>query len=312
VATQDGTPVARIVARVSTDLRDDAGNPSGMLGSFESIDDANVCRALFDEAMNWLRSERVRDVFGPMDGDTWHQYRLNNGPFDERPFLMEPYNPAYYEQLWIDAGFAAHETYHSKRIDDVAPVVKAFSPIQVRTFNNGYRLIAFDPANFDAELERLYKLSLAIFADNRLYTDISLADFRGLYLPVKTLVDPDFVWFAQSPAGEDVGFMFAIRDYHAALSSMRGETGLRGKARFWWHSHSSSVINVKSMGVVPGHRRSGLGIALINQVYTKMLARGFRTANLCLIHDSNPSSRLDAGHGRMLRRYTLYSRKCAP
>jgi GNAT superfamily N-acetyltransferase len=312
VATQDGTPVARIVARVSTDLRDDAGNPSGMLGSFESIDDANVCRALFDEAMNWLRSERVRDVFGPMDGDTWHQYRLNNGPFDERPFLMEPYNPAYYEQLWIDAGFAAHETYHSKRIDDVAPAVKAFSPIQVRTFNNGYRLIAFDPANFDAELERLYKLSLVIFADNRLYTDISLADFRGLYLPVKTLVDPDFVWFAQSPAGEDVGFMFAIRDYHAALSSMRGETGLRGKARFWWHSHSSSVINVKSMGVVPGHRRSGLGIALINQVYTKMLARGFRTANLCLIHDSNPSSRLDAGHGRMLRRYTLYSRKCAP
>src|SRR3954454_23931016 len=36
VATQNGTPVARIVARVSTDLRDEAGNPSGMLGPLAS------------------------------------------------------------------------------------------------------------------------------------------------------------------------------------------------------------------------------------------------------------------------------------
>ena len=57
-----------------------------------------------------------------MDGDTWHRHRLNVGPFDDPPFLLEPYNPPYYPEIWEEAGFQVLARYFSKQVDPAAVV----------------------------------------------------------------------------------------------------------------------------------------------------------------------------------------------
>lgn len=304
VAELDGVPVARLIARGAA--ADSTDCTTGTIGQFESLDNQRAATELLREAIGWLRDQGVGQVIGPIEGDTWHRYRFSTGPFDEPPFFMEPYNPPYYARLWEEAGFEQLESYHSKRLDDVAPAAREFASIHERTRARGYVLESFDVRQFDRELDRLYRLSLTIFADNKLYTPISADEFRSLYVPARSLIDRRLVWFARSPDGEDVGFVFCVHDYQAAAVAMRGGVGLPAKLRFWMNKRRASAINVKSMGVIPGHRRSGIGIALVSQVYREMLEMGFRRANLCLIHDDNPSSRLDAGLGTVLRRYLLY------
>ena len=304
VAQVDNRPVATVCCRFFPSV--DPQQNWGAIGTFESLDDTTAVTALLGEATAWLYQQGAVQIVGPMDGDTWHRYRLNVGPYDEAPFLMEPHNPEYYPRLWEQAGFSPLERYHSKRLEDVTLVVERFQPIYARLQQKGYGLQRFDLRHFDRELRRLYELSLEIFAQNKLYRDISWEQFRVLYEPMKSVIDSRLAWFATSPEGEDVGFMFAIHDYHAALVAMRGKSNLLAKMRFVLNRHKAKAINLKSMGVVPGHRRSGIGVALVCEVYRQMLAMGYKRANLCLIHDDNPSSRLDGGLATILRRYCLY------
>jgi GNAT superfamily N-acetyltransferase len=304
VANSGGRPVATACCRFVPSV--DSESNWGTIGMFESVNDSEAASTLLREAALWLYDQGATQIAGPMDGDTWHRYRFNLGPTDETPFFMEPHNPVYYPRLWENAGFLPLEQYHSKRLEDVTPVVEKFQPIHTRLQQRGYELQPFDLNQFENGLRRLFQLSLAIFAQNKLYRDISWEQFRVLYDPMKSVLDSRLAWFATSPDGEDVGFLFAIHDYHAAAVAMQGKSNLLAKMRFVLNRHKAKAINLKSMGVVSGHRRSGVGVALVCEVYRQMLAMGYKRANLCLIHDDNPSSRLDGGYASILRRYCLY------
>ena len=309
VAFQGGVPVARLVARVSPELRDQDHRPYGMLGFFEALDGhAETVAALFLQGILWLREAGAGPIVGPMDGDTWHRYRLNVGPFDEPPFLLEPYNPAWYERLWTANGFAVLERYFSKRVDP-ASVVAHLAPRRQQALAAGYRLRPLAPWRFDDELRTIYALSRRIFAGNFLYTAISEEEFVGLYAGARGLIDPDLIGFVLSPAGEDVGFLFAYPDYFRAVAAMRGSRGPLAKLRFLLHRHDADAVNFKTLGVLPGHRRAGAAAALFHEGHRQAIRKGYRVAHHCLFREGNPSGDLDGGAGAVMREYRLYEWK---
>lgn len=306
LALDGGRPVARAVARLSPALRDPGGRPYGMLGFFEALDRPAAVAALFERAVGWLRGEGAGPIVGPMNGDTWHSYRLNAGPFDGRPFLMEPYNPPYYPGLWRRHGFEVLERYCSKRVDGLEGVAAALAPKHERAAALGYRFVTLEMDRFESELGRLYELSCRIFAGNFLYTEISRRGFLDLYRGSRPLLDPRLVLFALAPDGSDAGFLFAFPDRFRAVAAMKGGTGPWARLRFLAARRRPEAVNLKSLGVVPEHRRSGLGAALMHLAYKTAHDLGYVRANLCLILDGNPSERLEAGLGRITRRYELY------
>lgn len=306
VAMDNGQCVARLVARRSSALTDDSNRPVGMIGFFEALNQPETVAELLRAAIRFLQETGAGMIIGPMDGDTWHKYRFNVGPFERPPFLMEPYNPAYYPVLWEKCGFQSLEKYYSKYVPDIAEVIPSLEKILKRVISRGYRLRPLRLDRFRDELSIFYRLSTEIFADNFLYEDISENDFVGMYEPVKAMVDPQFVWFAQAPDDSYAGFLFATHDYHEAAAAMRGGRGLMAKLRFFLNRGRSNAVNMKSLGVVNGHRRSGLGAALACQGYKMGLEKGYHRANLCLIRDGNPSGQLDGGKGTVSRRYRLY------
>lgn len=281
VAVDGSRPVARVVARRSGALKDGEGRPVGILGFFEALDERAAVDRLFATAVDWLKGVGAGSIVGPMDGDTWHRYRLNVGPHSERPFLMEPYNPPHYPGHWERNGFRVLERYYSKRVDDVAGVLPRLEEKYRGALAAGYRLEAIRMDRFERELERIYALSVEVFRNNFLYSDISPKRFLGLYSGVRSLVDPQLVRIAVAPDGTDAGFLFAFPDRIRA-------------------------VNIKSLGVVRAHRRSGLASALMHLGYKTAHDQGYKRVNLCLILDGNPSGDLDGGLGTTFRRYHLY------
>lgn len=306
LATVGGEPQARLVARISSNLQDEAGRPLGMLGLFEALDHSAAIDGLFREAIGWLTERGVRTVVGPIDGDTWHSYRLNVGPDTEPPFLMEPYNPVYYPEHWERNDFKHLEGYYSLQVSDVAGVIERLDPKYRKALDAGYRLERLQAGRFEDELKRIYALSCKIFESNYLYSPISQAQFVELYMGARALVDPDLVFFARAADGTDAGFLFAFPDRFQAVAAMRGSRGVLARLRFLLARKRADAVNLKSLGVLDTHRRSGLGAALMFCGYRAAHRKGFRKANLCLILDDNPSGRLEGGLGRLLRRYQLY------
>lgn len=308
-APEGHRPLARLVARRSPALRDAAGLPLGMLGFFEAVDGPagrEAVEALFAEAVRWLREIGAGEVVGPLDGDTWHRYRVNAGPFDQPPFLLEPYNPPWYPALWEGAGFRILETYASTWVDTES-AARRLEPRHREALAAGYRLRPFAAMRFEDELAETYRLSVAVFAGNFLYTDISEDEFLALYAGARALIDPGLIWFARSPAGEDVGFLFAYPDLFRAVAAMRGRRDLAAKLSFLWHRRGASAVNVKTLGVLPEHRRSGVGAALMYRVHVEALERGLKRANHCLFREGNPSGGMAGEGAKLLRRYHLYT-----
>jgi GNAT superfamily N-acetyltransferase len=306
LVTEKGRNVARAVARISPTVRDEEDRPLGMIGFFEALDHPQAVKVLFSAATAWLCTEGAGRRVGPMDGDTWHRYRLNAGPYQERPFLMEPYNPAYYPELWTSNSFEVLESYTTKRIERLGDLTAAFQPVHERVRNSGYTFRPIDRTRFQTELAVLHRLSCRIFSGNFLYTDIDRDDFIALYDSALRMLDEDLVWFGIAPDGEPVGFVFAIPDYFRAVASMRGRNSLAAKLRFLLHRRGVDTFNLKTIGVLPEHRRSGVGAALLCQVYRQAAAKGYRTANHCLMKEGNPSGDMDRELGRVTRRYHLY------
>jgi hypothetical protein len=172
----------------------------------------------------------------------------------------------------------------------------------------GYRLRRLDVGRFEEELRLLYRLSCAIFAGNFLYTEISEEEFLALYTGTRRLLDPDLVWFAHAPDGDAVGFLFAYPDLFRAVAAMRGKRGPLAILRFLLHRRTDAV-DFKTLGVLPGHRRSGLAAALMYEGHRVAVDKGYRVANHCLFREGNPSGGMDGGSGRLLRRYHLYQWK---
>lgn len=276
--------MARVAAALSPTLKDPAGRPLGLLGWFEAQDQPDAVAALLAAAAGRLRAAGAGAVAGPIDGDTWHRYRVNLGPFDEPPFAMEPWNPPYHGALWLRAGFSDLAGYYSTRLDDLPGAIGALAPRAARAAAAGYTMRPLEAGRFPEELDLLFDLSRRIFAGNFLYSEIPRGSFHALYEGIERRLDPRLVWIARSRDGAPAGFAFAFP-----------EPGAPG------------TLNLKTVGILPEHRRFGLASALARRVYGEAAPKGFSAANLCLIEGKNPSGTLDGGLGRVFRRYALYA-----
>jgi len=274
VAMRNGRMTARVVARIRDGL--------GMLGYFEARDDAEAVRQMLGEATAWLRDRQVSDVIGPIDGDTWHRYRVNAGPWEAPTFLLEPQNPHYYATLWAASGAQVAETYISQQITDIEPLLPRISAAAARAAERGYTIRPIDPSHLREELTIVWQISRQIFHDNAFFFDIDLDDFLELYQGIDQMLVPELVLIAEDHDHTPVGFLFAYPD------------------------STPGVVNYKTIGVLREHRGSGAAAALQERGYRAALDRGARIANHCLIREGNRSESMDGGAGSIFRRYLLY------
>ncbi len=307
LALVDGIPVSRIIARASQNFIDGKPGKIGLFSYFESGNDPAAVKELFNHACRWLRHRGVGRIFGPMDGDTWHKYRVNVGPFQHKPFLMEPYNPEYYASLWEEYGFRVFARYYSKRVDEVRQILPGFIRYYNRSLKNGFTYRHFRLADFDNELNILYDLSCRIFSQNPFYTEISREEFKSLYADAQSIIVEDLIWFCQDRQGLYCGFVFALPDYFDAVLSMGASRNLWARLKFLLKRKRADTLNLKTLGTLPEYRGKGLGPALMYKAYERGCEMGLNSANLCLIHEDNVSGRLDGNKGELLRNYNLYT-----
>ena len=117
LATAGGRPVGHVSAFVNGDVRDRDGTPVGAVGFFECIEDRALAAELFGAARAWLEVEHgLCRVWGPMQFDIWHGYRLLTRGFDTEIFFGEPYNRPYYAALFGHGGFAPRKTWSSVEV----------------------------------------------------------------------------------------------------------------------------------------------------------------------------------------------------
>ncbi|MEM8792363.1 MAG: hypothetical protein AAGE80_12160 [Pseudomonadota bacterium] len=237
-------------------------------------------QALLDDVCRRAGRDGYEAVIGPMDGDTWHTYRLVIESEGSAPFLMEPPENAAAIEALDRSGFQIINRYFSARL----PVEQvADGAIQEAT---DLRIDAWDGSNPDAFFAEVHDLSCQAFAGNPFYQPISRGAFLDLYRPYVPMMRPDLIFFARDASGSAQGFLFGIPNYLE-----------RPEPR--------SVILKTYAGI-----RRGVGSRLSAHFHSAARRLGFENVIHALIHDDNVSAaRSEALGAEVFRRYALFGRR---
>ncbi|CAN5847066.1 MAG: GNAT family N-acetyltransferase [Gemmatimonadetes bacterium] len=280
-----------VVARLAMGTRDDfagAQGRTGYVGWYEASDrEAGV--ALLRRALEELFAEGAKRVVGPLNGTTWHRYRLVIPDSEGRklpgdvPFLSEPGNPIEYPLHFESAGFEPHLEYESRIIREPQRDPEVFQAA-VRLDSLGVTIRGIDMDRFEEELVALHQLSVIAFAENPYFSPIGLDEFTAMNRAVRPLVDPALVRLAWGLDGELLGFVFAFMDPLA--------TGPR--------------VILKTLVSHPDARAMGLGGLLTDAINRAAAERGASVIH-ALMQASNFSTRISSRRdSELFRRYRLY------
>ena len=269
-------PGARVVLHRDAPSRD--GLPTAALGSV-AFDSAESGAALLEEACARLAADGVPRVVGPMDGDTWHSYRLILETDGTPAFTMEPTSGPHDLSAFRAAGFDVIDTYASARARLPDALGPAPAPAAVD-------IIAWDGQGAQALFGEIHALTLEAFADNPFFRPVSRTAFLEMTTPMMPMLQPEMLLLARDARdGALLGYLLGLPDF----SDPAGTT-----------------VILKTYA----SRRHGIGHHLAHAFHTRVHAAGYTHVIHALMHDRNTSMARSAAHaGRVFRRYALMGRR---
>jgi len=289
---QDG----RIRARCSIWWRDTAvidNAPSGAIGHY-AADSVESARVLLEHACRELTIYGCAYAIGPMDGNTWRNYRFVTERGSAKPFFLEPDNPHEWPQHFRQTGFSTYLNYVSELNPDFPNRQPELGTLRDKFADLGVAIEPFD-LNCPAEdMQGLYQVVCEAFADSPLYTPLGYDQFVKMYVPLMSTVDPRLMLVARHE-GQVVGFVFSPPDY---LQSSRPA--------------EIDTIVIKTIAILPRTAYRGLGRVLIVDMLKNAEAMGYRQAISALMHTQNRSQKISRDCAAHMRCYELFGRKLSP
>jgi GNAT superfamily N-acetyltransferase len=268
------------------------GSRVGYIGEYERNDE-RAAQTLLQLVRKRLALAGCGIVVGPVDGSTWHRYRFVTERGDRPPFLLEPDNPDSYPEDFRKAGFRPLAHYVSAEEMSLDRGDARADRAKERMRQTGVCIRPLDLGRLDEELDGIYDVACASFADALLFSPISRQTFRASYECLRPHLDPDFILVAQR--GERVvGFAFGIPDLKALERGQQIDT-----------------IVMKTLAVLPEPRYRGLGTVMLNDVRCAAHRRGMRHIIHALIREGNVSLNLSKRFALPMRGYTLFASKIA-
>lgn len=254
------------------------GMRTAAIGNIE-FESADAGVALLRSIGQTLKQEGFEAVLGPMDGDTWHRYRVVTETDGSAPFALEPRSAPFDHEALVAAGFEPVSSYVSARAK-LADTI-AGEPFAIA----GIKVSEWDGQGAEQLIGKLFEMSGSAFSSNHFFKPIGLDAFLDLYRPLLPMLDPRHILFARAEAtGQLVGFLFGLPD------RLAGE-------------RPAAILKTYASGM------RGVGRLLADTYHRRTLDMGYEDVIHALMHESNVSRERSERHSAtVFRRYSLMGR----
>jgi len=305
-----GRDLGRIAAIANSRYNEFQEGNAGHFGFFDSVDDGEVSRALFEAAEEWLREKGFTVAQGPFNPSSNYECGLLVEGFDQPPRVLMPYNHEYYPRLVEDAGYRGMQdlvAFEYKTENGFPPrLIRAMESIGKR---KAFTLRKANLKRLDEEVERLKTIYNESWLENTGFVPFTDAEIRHMARDLRPLVEPGMCQFAEVD-GKTAGMMLVLPDVNQALKPLRGKLFPLG----WWKLLRGlkrvRAIRAVLMGALPAYRNLGIDYAFYHEGLKLAMARGYRDIELSWVlehnvHITRPLTRLNAS---LSKRYRLYEK----
>ncbi len=314
VATRDGRDVGRIAAIIDQTHNAVQKDSAAFFGFFESINDPEVSRTLFQAATDWSREKGMKRMLGPMNPTSNDECGLLVDGFDSPPVFMMTYNPRYYAGLVEAEGYRKAKdllAFHMgirdcplDRLERIAAIARkrhpevTYTPVRAKTLAR--------------DLGKVKDVYNAAWEDNWGFVPMTDAEIDFMASRLKPLLLEGLLWVAETK-DEPVGFILGLPDFNVAIKPLRGRLlnprffgflpYLLGWKRPKW-------IRAITLGVKAKYRNRGLEAVMLSQAYQAGIRMGFTDIESSWILENNTMMCriIETFGGRVYKTYRLYEK----
>ena len=275
IARRNGEIVGRIGAIINHNHNREHNENIGWFGFFESIHEQDVANVLFRGAAEWLKARGVTAMRGPASPSVNDEWGLLIDGFDKSPYVLMPYNPQYYAELYEQAGlqkikdlYAYHvrrETVFSERLVRVTELLRQREGLSFRTINM---------KDFKNEVSLIKDLYNRAWQYNWGAVPMTDEEFDALAKDLKPVVDPNLVIIAEFK-GEPVGFSLSLPNLNLALKYNKSGYLLPGLFWLLWKKKSINQIRIIVLGVVRERQKTGAAGILFYETARRGIEHGY-------------------------------------
>jgi len=252
-----GQTIGRVAAFINFELANqDNDQPTGGIGFFECIDSEEAAFRLFDTCREWLRSQGMEAMDGPINfGERDRWWGLLVKGFDQEPTYGMPYTKPYYMPLFEKYGFREYFRQFTYWLPMPEDQVKAL--LHPSIFERAQRTLN-DPTYTFRHVE---KVKLAKYAhDFRLIYnkawarhhsvgEITEEKANALMVRMKPILKEDLMWFCYHQE-EPIAFFIMLPELNQIFKHVNGKLDFIGKLKVAYHQLMKT--NKKAFGVIFG------------------------------------------------------------
>jgi hypothetical protein len=315
IATRGGQDVGRIAGIIDHAYNRPAKNPAAFFGFYESADDPDVSRRLFETVLGWTRQAGLQRLLGPMNPSINDECGLLIDGFDSPPVLMMTYNPRYYVTQVEAAGFRKAKDLLAFNMDLARIPMDRLSRIAAKIRERNPTL-TFRPVRrktMQQDLTKVKEVYNAAWQDNWGFVPMNDAEVDFMAARLKPLLMEGLVWLAEAGT-EPVGFLLALPDFNVALKPLQGRLltpKLLGFIPYLLGWKCPPRTRVITLGVKDNYRGKGLESAMLIEGLKVGINAGVRESEASWILEDNimMCRVLEAIGGRIYKTYRLYERQ---
>jgi len=287
LARRDGRIVGRIAAVLSHAANGKYGTKNLRFAWFDTIDDYEVARSLFQAVEAWGREKGLQTLSGPHSFTDLDPEGLLIEGFEELGTIATIYNYPYYPVFVERYGFSKDIDYLEFQAQATAGTVMPEKMVKLAEWaakRNKFRLLKYDNVK-RLQRERGQELfDLLDEAFSELYGTVPLSQTQKEYYIKKyvPLVNLDFVELVADEKDTLIGFIIAIPSFSRAFQKARGRYLPFGFIHLLRAMRKFDTLDFLLAGVKKEYRGKGIDLMMTIDVFRSGIAKGIRIA------ESNP------------------------
>lgn len=263
LANDNGLVIGRVAAFINDKKAYNYDQPTGGMGFFECIDDEKAAFLLFDTAKQWLRSQGMQAMDGPINfGENDTFWGLLTEGFIPASYGMN-YNPPYYKKLFDVYGFKTQYEQISNIVDAHKPFPERFTKIAEWVAHKpGYDFKHFKTSEIEKFAADFIEIYNDAWKDFENFVPITHATIMESLRKMKPIMDEKLIWFAYVD-GEPASFVVIIPDANQMFKNINGKLDLIGKLKFLYNRWKGvKRMRAIVMGTKQKFQKHGLESAL--------------------------------------------------
>jgi GNAT superfamily N-acetyltransferase len=255
---------------------------------FDTVDDVEVARALFDVAETWASQRGLAYLVGPLGFAAGDPLGLLVEGFEHRAAMGITYNYSYYAPLIEACGYrkdfdlvSCHATSQidfPEKIHQLADRVKQRRGLQVINFRSKRELRALVP-----KIKQVYNETLGAFERN---SPLTQEEIDAVAERMISVADPELIKVVMRD-DELIGFLFAFPDLSAAIQRCKGRLWPLGWFWLLREFKQTRWVDLNGMAVIPKYQGLGANLVLYSEMVKTLQTGRFTDADLVQARDNN-------------------------